>query len=186
MTTRVEVPRVPPAVIGMILFIASEIMFFGGLFAAYFSLRSSHSVWPPEGSPVPSVGPAAAATLCLVASSVTQHLAASAGARGERDRARTWLAVTLGLGFVFLAAQAWEWWQLSSEGLGIASSAFGTTFFTLTGAHGLHVIGGLGLLATVRLRLGRDGDGPLEAATYYWHFVDVVWLVVFSALYLAL
>ena len=186
MSARVEVPRVPPALIGMILFIASEIMFFGGLFAAYFSLRSSQAVWPPEGSPLPSVGPAAAATVCLIASSVTQHLAGSAGARGDLVRARRWLTATLALGSVFLAAQAWEWSQLSSEGLGIDSNAFGTTFFTLTGAHGLHVIGGLGMLATVRLRLGRDRHGPLEAATYYWHFVDVVWLVVFSALYLAL
>src|SRR5687767_12001411 len=139
----------------MILFIASEIMFFGGLFAAYFSLRSSQAVWPPEGSPLPSVGPAAAATVCLIASSVTQHLAGSAGARGDLARARRWLTATLALGSVFLAAQALEWSQLTSEGFGIDSNAFGTTFFTLTGAHGLHVIGGLGLLATVRLRLGR-------------------------------
>ena len=94
--------------------------------------------------------------------------------------------MTLALGLVFIAGQAWEWSQLSSEGLGISTNAFGTTFFTLTGAHGLHLVGGLGLLAIVRMRLDRDDHGPLEAATYYWHFVDVVWLVVFSTLYLAL
>lgn len=191
MSTRAAVPKVAPAVIGMILFIASEIMFFGGLFAAYFSLRSSQPTWPPPGAPLPSVGQAAVFTVCLVASSVTVHLAGTAATRGKPGPARRWLVVTLALGSVFLAGQAWEWSTLASEGLGIDADAFGTTFFTLTGAHGLHVAGGLLVLATVWMRLrgdeqGRDRQGLLEAASYYWHFVDAVWLVVFSALYLIL
>ena len=188
MSSIARTAKMPPAVVGMILFIASEVMFFGGLFTAYFSLRASEDVWPPPGSPIPGLLLAGIATAVLVASSITQHRAVAAD---EVPRARKWVAVTIALGVAFLGGQAWEWHQLSGEGLSIASSSFGTSFFTLTGAHGLHVIGGLVMLAGAWLRLGRKGPDPdpagrglLHAVTYYWHFVDVVWLVVFTALYL--
>lgn len=179
--------KVPPLVLGMILFIASEIMFFGGLFAAYFSLRASQGVWPPAGSAVPGLLLPGVFTTALVASSFTQHRAVSAP---DPAGARRWLAVTIALGAVFLGGQALEWRQLSAEGLTMASNSFGTSFFTLTGAHGLHVIGGLVMLAATWLRLGsnvfdRGRRGALEAITYYWHFVDAVWLVVFTALYVS-
>ena len=185
MSQALETPKVPPALLGMVLFIASEIMFFGGLGAAYFSLRTSEDVWPPAGAPVPGLAPAAVFTAVLVASSFTQHRAAHLAA--DPSVARRWILLTLGLGVVFLGGQAFEWSRLSQEGLSVGSSSYGTTFFTLTGAHGLHVIGGLIMLATTWLRLGRPGSeathGGLEAVTYYWHFVDAVWLVVFAALY---
>jgi cytochrome c oxidase subunit 3 len=184
MSTATETERVQPTVIGMTLFIASEIMFFGGLFAAYFSLRASEAQWPPEGAPAPALGTAAVFTGALIASSFTLHRAAH-----DPGRARRWVGITLALGAIFLAGQAWEWSKLMDDGLSISSNSYGTTFFTLTGAHGLHVIGGLGMLAITLTRLGSPGAeatrGGLEAVTYYWHFVDAVWLVVFTALYVA-
>lgn len=178
---------VPPAVLGMVLFIASEIMFFGGLFAAYFSLRASQELWPPPGSPPPGLLLPGLLTAALVASSFTQHRAVSAA---EVPTARRWLASTIALGAVFLGGQALEWRQLSVSGLTMGTNSYGTSFFTLTGAHGLHVAGGLLMLAATWLRLGSDSfdrsrRGTLEAITYYWHFVDAVWLVVFTALYVA-
>ena len=186
MSTIAPTYKAPPAVVGMILFITSEVMFFGGLFTAYFSLRAGEEVWPPDGSVVPGLLLPGLFTAVLVASSVTQHRAAAAL---DTSVARRWLAITIAFGAVFLGGQAWEWNQLSRDGLSIASSSFGTSFFTLTGAHGLHVIGGLVMLAGAWLRLGRGGAGPdrrglLHAVTYYWHFVDAVWLIVFTALYL--
>ena len=187
MSSEVGVRKVAPAPLGMILFIASEIMFFGGLFAAYFSLRASQAQWPPEGSPRPGVALASVATALLVASSFTQH---RAGEANDAATARKWMALTIALGTIFIGGQAWEWVQIGAEGLAVDSNAFGTTFFTLTGAHGLHVLGGLGMLAATWARLGAGGLGgnrraTLQAVTYYWHFVDVVWLVVFTALYVA-
>jgi cytochrome c oxidase subunit 3 len=170
----------------MVLFIASEVMFFGGLFAAYFSLRASQAQWPPEGSPRPGVALASMATVLLVASSFTQHRAGEASDSGS---ARRWMTATITLGTIFIGIQAWEWSQLRAEGLAVTSNAFGTTFFTLTGAHGLHVLGGLGMLTATWARLDTGFSGnrraTLQAVTYYWHFVDVVWLIVFTALYAA-
>jgi cytochrome c oxidase subunit 3 len=166
----------------MILFIASEIMFFGGLFATYFSLRADQTSWPPAGTQAPGILLPIAFTGCLVASSITLHRAGGAAP----ERVRAWLAATIGLGTIFILGQAWEWRTLMAEGLNVSTDAYGTTFFTLTGAHGIHVIGGLGmLLATyTRLREGAHRPGMLEAVAYYWHFVDVVWLVLFTAVYL--
>lgn len=173
--------KVDPAVIGMTLFITSEVMFFGGLLSAYFAARGGHSTWPPQGEVTPGLVWPAVFTAVLLASSVTQHRAAEAGGA---SRTRRWLAATIALGVVFLAGQAWEWNELRAEGLSMSSGIFGTLFFTITGAHGLHVIGGLAMLAVVASRWARDPrPGHLEAATYYWHFVDVVWLVVFVSVY---
>ena len=183
------VRKVAPATLGMILFIVSEVMFFGGLFAAYFSLRASQPTWPPAGTEAPGLILPLIATFALLSSSVTQHRSAAAGKEGDAEVARRWLAITIALGAAFLVGQGWEWSRLGAEGVTLGSDAFGTTFFTLTGAHGLHVIGGLGMLATTWSRLGSGLHGrrgaTLEAVTYYWHFVDAVWIVVLSALYLS-
>ncbi|HWC15209.1 MAG TPA: cytochrome c oxidase subunit 3 [Actinomycetota bacterium] len=180
MSTVVRKKKVDPSVIGMILFITSEVMFFGGLLSAYFAARGGHEAWPPKGEVAPGLVWPAVFTAALLASSVTQHRALEAGT----SRTRRWVAATIVLGLVFLAGQAWEWTELRSEGLSISSGIFGTLFFTITGAHGLHVIGGLAMLGVVASRWAGDPRRDhLEAATYYWHFVDVVWLVVFVSLY---
>jgi cytochrome c oxidase subunit III len=162
--------RVPPSLLGMTLFVSSEVMFFGGLFAAYFMLRGTAATWPPEGSVETSLVLPALLTVVLLASSLTVH----AGRLGP----------TIALGALFLAGQAYEYAELSREGLAASTDVFATLFFTITGFHGLHVAAGLVMLVTVHLRRGRAGGaGPAEAVAYYWHFVDAVWVLVFLTLY---
>ncbi len=162
--------RVPPSLMGMTLFVSSEVMFFGGLFAAYFMLRGTHGEWPPPGSVDTSLVLPGLLTVCLLASSLTVH----AGRPGP----------TIALGALFLAGQAYEYAQLSAEGIAASTDVFATLFFTITGFHGLHVAAGVVMLVTVFLRRDRYSEGPAEAVAYYWHFVDVVWLAVFATLYL--
>lgn len=162
--------RVPSSVLGMALFVSSEVMFFGGLFAAYFMLRGTAAgPWPPEGSVEASLLLPGLLTVVLLASSLTVH--------AHR------LGLTIVLGLVFLGGQAYEYSQLGAEGLGASSDVFATLFFTITGFHGLHVAIGVVMLATVWLRGGRMSPGQAEAAAYYWHFVDAVWVLVFLTLY---
>jgi cytochrome c oxidase subunit 3 len=153
----------------MTLFVSSEVMFFGGLFAAYFVLRGASGEWPPAGSVETSLLLPSLLTVCLLASSVTV------------DAGR--LGATIALGVLFLAGQAYEYAELSAEGLAASTDVFATLFFTITGFHGLHVAIGLAMLATVTARRDRYGRGPAEAVAYYWHFVDAVWVLVFLTLY---
>lgn len=168
--------------LGMLLFISSELMFFGGLFAAYFTIRGRAEVWPPQGTHLELVLPLLGTAL-LVASSVTMHLATSALERKSNTGA--WLPATIGLGATFLVVQAVEYTQL---GFSVSDHAYGTLFYSLTGFHGLHVFGGVVALVLMWIRMGRgqldaDRPGGLIAASYYWHFVDVVWLLLFATLY---
>ena len=178
-------------VLGMILFITSEIMFFGGLFAAYFNLRANAAQWPPEEfhdtlKILPFVGPA---TILLILSSVTCQYAVWAIRRDDRTVFLRSMTVTVVLGIVFLLMQAADYSLLGSEGLTLASGQFGTTYYTLTGFHGAHVFGGVVMLSVILYRgmagqfSGRHYDA-VEGASLYWHFVDVVWILLFSLLYL--
>lgn len=177
-------PNVSPSLLGMILFIASEVMFFGGLFGAYFNIRAGFSEWPPPGTPEIEIYVTIALTVVLLSSSVTQHLAVAAIKRDDRRGLTRWIGVTVCLGVAFLAGQAYEY---STLGFGPADNVFTTLFFTITGFHGFHVAAGVVMLFLVMVRAGRfsaEHHGHVEAATYYWHFVDAVWLFVFTALYL--
>jgi cytochrome c oxidase subunit III len=177
------------SLLGMVLFIASEVMFFGGLFGAYFTIRSAATRWPPEGTPHLEAWYAAILTATLVSSSVTMQFGVWAIRRNQQRRLLLWLVVTLVLGFGFLAGQANEYRQLIDEGMTLSSGVFGSTFFTLTGFHGAHVAGGAAFILIVLLR-ARSGQftarhhDTVEMASYYWHFVDVVWLGLFSTIYL--
>jgi cytochrome c oxidase subunit III len=182
-------------VLGMLLFITSEVMFFGGLFAAYFSLRANSPQWPtinPEtGEPfqlaiLPFVGPA---TLLLILSSFTCQIAVWGIRRDDRTAFIRAMTVTVILGIVFLAMQLIDYTLLGAEGLTLSSGPYGTTYYTLTGFHGAHVFGGVIMLSVVLYRgmagqfSGKHYDA-VEAASLYWHFVDVVWILLFSLLYL--
>jgi cytochrome c oxidase subunit 3 len=169
----------------MTLFVSSEVMFFGALFAAYFVLRGTTDPWPPAGSIEASLALPAALTACLLASSVTIHAGVAAAGAGRRDAAARWLGLTVALGAIFLGGQLYEYSELAREGFAASSDVFSTLFFTITGFHGLHVAIGLLMVATVLMRLGRYGGrtAPVEAAAYYWHFVDAVWVLVFLTLY---
>ena len=182
-------------VLGMLLFITSEVMFFAGLFAAYFNTRANSPQWPTinveTGEPfqldiLPLVGPA---TVLLILSSFTCQFAVWGIRRGDRTAFLRNIAVTFVIGIVFLIMQATDYVALANEGLTLSSGTFGTTYFTLTGFHGAHVFGGAIMLGVVLYR-GLAGQfsarhhDAVEAVSLYWHFVDVVWILLFSLLYL--
>jgi cytochrome c oxidase subunit 3 len=179
-------PReIAPIRFGTIVFLASELVFFGGLFAAYFTLRSQTNPWPPSGVELDAARPAAATAL-LVLSSFT-FVAGVRGARaGRLASLRRWIVVTILLALAFLGFQLLDWVQ---AGFSVSSHAYGTMFYAMTGFHGLHVIAGVLLMAVVLGRMAqgayRDGniDGP-EAVGYYWHFVDVVWIGLYATIFL--
>jgi cytochrome c oxidase subunit III len=177
------------SLLGMVLFIASEVMFFGGLFGAYFTIRSAAPEWPPPDNPHLSAAYAAVLTAILVTSSVTMQFGVWAIRRNQQRRLVLWLAVSLVLGAIFLTMQALEYANLIEEGMTLSSGVFGSTFYTLTGFHGAHVAGGAAFILIVLLR-ARSGQftaryhDTVEMASYYWHFVDVVWIGLFSTIYL--
>jgi cytochrome c oxidase subunit 3 len=177
-------------VLGMLLFITSEVMFFAGLFAAYFNTRASNHPWPPEEfadilNPFSLI---LVATVILISSSFTCQLAVWAIRRNDRTGFLRNIAFTFVLGIVFLLLQAYDYSLLFADGMTLGSGPFGTTYFTLTGFHGAHVFGGVIMLGVVLYR-GMAGQfssrhhDAVEAASLYWHFVDVVWILLFSILY---
>ncbi len=177
-------PLANPLPVGVIVWLSSELMFFAGLFAAYFTLRSANDVWPSEGADL-EVLRAGIFTVVLVASSLTMHRSVQAAEDGDRDGALRWLAATFVLGLAFVGNQLAEYLGL---GFGIDSDAYGTIFWLLTGFHWLHVVAGLVLMAALA-RLSWPGSrAPLavhhQVVGYYWHFVDVVWIGVYTAVYL--
>jgi cytochrome c oxidase subunit 3 len=169
------------------LAILSEVMLFGALFAAYFVIRGESHGWPPPGHlERPELVLPAFNTLLLVTSSVTMQMAVRSARVGDRSRLLRWLGLTLLLGGVFIGIQGYEF---STNGFGLDAGTFGSTFYILTGFHGAHVLAGAALIGVVanRARLGlvsAEHHTAVEAISYYWHFVDVVWIFLFSTLYL--
>jgi cytochrome c oxidase subunit 3 len=181
--------RVSPAVLGMYLFIASEIMLFGSFFTVYFFDRVvNHGIngqWPPDGFHRP-VFVALVNTLILVTSSATMHWADTSAKRGNRAGMQAGLVLTLCLGFTFLLTQVIEYHRL---GFNTGDTSFAATFFGLTGLHGAHVFVGLSILLFMTIRAFRGHFSPehhhgIEIGGIYWHFVDVMWIVVFVTVYL--
>ncbi len=172
--------------VGTTVWLASELMFFGGLFASYFTIRAAAPVWPGPDAAL-ATGRDAAFTMLLVASSGTMQWAVHLLANGDRRRALRWVVITIVLGSVFLANQGVEWATLT---LRPSTSAYGSLFFIMTGFHGLHVALGLAAMVGLLLRLGAGGSADTgaepaaEVITYYWHFVDVVWIGLFVTLFL--
>ena len=171
--------------VGTVVWLASELMFFAGLFAAYFGLRSVNEVWPPDDVEIDAFR-AGVFTVFLVVSSFTYRTAVKAAERHDERAAIRWTMITFALGALFLANQAIEYAQLDFTP---RSHAYGSIFYLMTGFHGAHVLGGLILmLAVLGVSVGRSSRAPLhETATvseYYWHFVDVVWVVMFATIYL--
>ncbi|MGH9217452.1 MAG: cytochrome c oxidase subunit 3 [Acidimicrobiales bacterium] len=169
---------------GVVVWLASELMFFAGLFAAYFTLRSVNGVWPPKGVELETLR-TAIATVVLVASSGAMHMAVVAAKRDDRREAATWLGVTALMGTIFLLNQVTEYVQANFR---IDDHAYGSVFYLMTGFHGLHVIGGLVFMGAVAVAIAGRSRAPahqtVEVCGYYWHFVDVVWVAMFSTIYL--
>lgn len=174
-----------PLRVGMVVWLASELMFFSGLFAAYFALRGLSAPWPPSDVDL-EVGRTALFSALLVSSSLTLHWATKAAEAGNQRRAVGATLLTFALGALFLANQATEYAQADFS---VSSHAYGSIFFLMTGFHGLHVVGGLVLMLTViGVGAGRSAQAPLgevmTVSEYYWHFVDVVWVGMFTTIYL--
>ncbi|MFB3053415.1 MAG: heme-copper oxidase subunit III [Dehalococcoidia bacterium] len=172
----------------MWLFLASECLLFGSLIGAYLLYRGQSVVGPyPEDLfdiPFTSVS-----AFVLLMSSVTMVLALAAIQRGDQRGLRIWLLGTALLGLLFLSGQAFEFTEFNREGLSLSSNLFGTTFYVLTGFHGAHVTVGVLILLSLlvmsfRGRLTQRQSLNVELAGLYWHFVDVVWIVIFTLVYL--
>jgi cytochrome c oxidase subunit 3 len=171
--------------VGTIVWLASELMFFSGLFAAYFTLRASSTVWPPKDANLDQAT-ALVGTLVLILSSATMGLGVRAVQRDDRRQFLRWLGLTFVLGSVFVGIQAWDWTRLAFS---VASNAYGSAFYLTTGFHGLHVIGGLVAMVVVAgratsPRFGQRDAPSVEMLSYYWHFVDVVWIALYATIFL--
>jgi cytochrome c oxidase subunit 3 len=178
--------RVDARTLGMFLFIASEIMLFGSFFTAYFFVRvASGTPWPTPPYELP-VFVAGMNTIILVTSSFTMHWALQSIKRGNRSGLQAGLTLTFLLGLTFLLTQILEY---SRIGFAPYTDAFGTIFFCLTGLHGAHVFVGLTLLLFATIRSYRGHYSPeahhgVEIPGIYWHFVDVMWIVVYTTVYI--
>ena len=178
--------RTPVLTVGTVVWLASELMFFSGLFAAYFTLRATaQGDWPPHDVEL-EVVTSGLFTLGLVLSSATMQLAVRAIAASRLPAFRRWLIVTLVLAAAFVGNQIHEWSSLEFH---VDSHAYGSAFYVMTGFHGIHVIGGmLGMVLLLgragSRRFGADDVPAVEMVSYYWHFVDVVWIGLWATLFL--
>jgi cytochrome c oxidase subunit 3 len=188
--------------VGTIVWLSSELMFFAALFAMYFTTRAVQGpeIWQ-EASSILAIPFSVFNTTVLVLSSVTCQFGVFAAERFQDRRTgsllkvsswgmREWFSVTFLMGAFFIAGQVYEYAMLVSEGLTLSSSAYGSVFYITTGFHGLHVTGGLIAFLIVMVRVAKARRFTQSQATtaivvsYYWHFVDVVWIALFSAIYL--
>jgi cytochrome c oxidase subunit 3/cytochrome o ubiquinol oxidase subunit 3 len=174
--------------LAMWLFLGSECLLFGGLISTYMLYRGRH-----EGGPGPSqifdVPLTSVSSFILLMSSLTMVLAVNSAKRKDDRNTNLWLVVTALLGSLFVGGQVYEFTSFYHEGLGFTTSLFGSSFYTLTGFHGVHVtLGVIMLLALVgiinRDRVTGDKAEVVEMIGLYWHFVDVVWVVIFTLVYL--
>ena len=178
--------RVEPATLGMLLFICSEIMIFGAFFTAYFFVRVvGHAPWPAHGDELPKLV-AGFNTFILISSSFTIHFAQESIKRDNRLGLKLGMVATFLLGLTFLFIQINEYWHI---GFSPQDHAQGTIFYGLTGLHGAHVTIGLMLLAMVTIRSFRghysaEAHRGMEVPGIYWHFVDVMWIIVFLSVYI--
>jgi cytochrome c oxidase subunit 3 len=178
--------RIDSRVLGMLLFIGSEIMLFGSFFTAYFFIRVvNHDPWPNPGDNLP-VFVAGINTAILVTSSFTMHWALRSIKLGNRAGLKAGLVLTLAMGLTFLLTQIAEYARI---GFSPSDNAFATVFFSLTGLHGMHVFVGLMLLLFAAIRSFRGHYSPehhhgVELPGIYWHFVDVMWIVVYTTVYI--
>jgi cytochrome c oxidase subunit 3 len=174
-------------VMGMVLFVAGEAMFFAALFGIYFSIRTSAPLWPPKSIGVPELAIPSALTAILVASSVVLQFGVAAVRRGRIATFRRLLGLTILLGVCFLALQGYDYAQLT---FGIRDGIYPSLFYVMTGLHMAHVVGGVVLLSIVMSQaltgqISTVRHDPVEAAAIYWHFVDVVWIGLYTVFYLS-
>ncbi|HPQ83376.1 MAG TPA: heme-copper oxidase subunit III [Actinomycetota bacterium] len=185
-----HVDRPNNVAIGTMIWLGSELMFFAALFAMYFTLRSVNpEIWAVD-TQLLNIPFASINTTILVLSSVTCQMGVFAAERGDVKNLRKWFIITFIMGSVFIAGQITEYTELVHQGLTLSSSPYGSVFYLTTGFHGLHVTGGLIAFLFVLARTYVAKRFTHEQATsaivvsYYWHFVDVVWIALFTTIYL--
>jgi cytochrome c oxidase subunit III len=196
-------PLKPPAIVphrgpsapqwGMIAFLISEAAFFSTLVMVYLVFIGADQLPGGRGGPTPaevlSLQLVIGTTICLLSSSATIHFAERALRRGGETGFRLWWTATIVLGIVFLAGTAYEWRELIAHGLTVQRNLFGTTYYTLVGFHGVHVTAGVIIMLIVlglalRRQVTAANPHGVELVSWYWHFVDGVWVVVFTVVYL--
>jgi cytochrome c oxidase subunit III len=186
----VETPSGPPALVldpgqwGMLAFLVSEAALFSTLIVVYLAFLGRDAVGPTprEALSLPLV---IVTTTCLLSSSLTIHRAETFLATGDLSGFRKWWSATIALGLAFLVGTGYEWFNLiTRHRLTIGRNLFGSTFYTLVGFHGFHVSAGLVTMLIVLLLTPRPGPRGVGLVAWYWHFVDAVWVVVFSVVYL--
>ena len=175
--------------VGAIVWLSSELMFFAALFAMYFAIRAAdYSMWE-EHTPTLKLGYATTFTVILVASSITCQLGVFAAEKGDVFALRRWFTITFVMGLIFVLGQANEYRSLVHEGVTLNGDGYGSMFYLTTGFHGLHVTGGLiAFLFIIGRSFAARRFGHAEATaaivtSYYWHFVDVVWIGLFLVIY---
>jgi cytochrome c oxidase subunit 3/cytochrome o ubiquinol oxidase subunit 3 len=174
--------------LAMWVFLASDCLLFGALISTYLLLRhrSVHGLGPKDVYDIPFTS---VSSFVLLMSSLTMAMAVGAIVRGDIRRNRVWLATTAFLGAVFIGGQVYEFTTFYREGLGYTTNIFGSAFYTLTGFHGVHVSVGIIMLLSLVVMSIRGNLGPEKAETVeiiglYWHFVDIVWILIFTIVYL--
>ena len=171
---------------GLLTFLASESLMFGGFFATYLFFRGTTEVWPPEGTEVELLLPTIN-TIILVSSSFVIHWGDTAIKKNDVKGMQKWYIVTAIMGVIFLLGQAYEY---ASLGYGLTTNVFANCFYIMTGFHGLHVLVGVLLILSVVWRSRRPGQYSatnhtfIEMAEIYWHFVDIIWIVLFTLVYI--
>jgi len=174
--------------LAMWLFLGSECLLFGGLISTYMLYRG-RSQQGPRPETVYDIPFTSVSSFVLLMSSLTMVLAVSAAHRGDNRRTRLWLTTTALLGATFVGGQVYEFTAFYREGLGFTTNLFGSSFYTLTGFHGAHVTIGIIMLMslvviTLRGRISGSKAEVIELIGLYWHFVDIVWIVIFTLVYL--
>ncbi len=177
----------------MWLFLASDCMFFGSLIATYMIYRGRAEAVPEGSGPFPAelvdIPYTSVSAFVLLMSSLTMVLALAAVQKGDHRGTRVWLLCTALLGSIFMGGQYFEFTSFKGEGLGLTTNIFGSSFFTLTGFHGFHVTLGIIMLLSLVVLSMRGGVTQADALNVeiiglYWHFVDIVWIVIFTLVYL--
>lgn len=180
---------VPDKKLGMWVFLASEVMFFTGLIGSYIILRwGASSSWPAPGE-VLAIPVTAANTFLLICSSVAMVKAFAAIEEGDQKHLKLWLLATIVMGASFVGVQAYEYTHLVHEGFLPSSGLYGSTFYAMTGFHGFHVTMGVLCMIWVlgkamRGHYTKEHHEGVEAIGLYWHFVDLVWIILFTIVYL--
>ncbi len=195
-----SVKRPDPVAVGTIVWLGSEVMFFAGLFAIYFTLRNTSPELWAERTELLNIPYATVNTIILVLSSVTCQMGVFAAERFQSYRTGSiwnfrkwgmveWFFLTFFMGAVFVSGQVWEYAQLVAEGMPISADSYASAFYLTTGFHALHVTGGLiAFLLVIGRAYAVKNFGRKEMTTsivvsYYWHFVDVVWIALFLVIY---